>query len=288
MNTNDTKDTLLKNRVAGDHVFYADVADTLRRGAGEIQLVCAGGFLLHNIPGEVMIAEADDDKTFTQIAAILSKTKSGTVLLHGRAYAGALSACGYTEDLVCRQYVYLKDTPLPVRTDGFEIRRIPGSYARRVNRLYTRMEDPGYIASRMQAGMYGAFIADRLCGTIGTHAEGSIGLLEVDPAFRKMAIGRAHRSLLINKMLAEGRIPYGQVVVGNDASDSSSKKCLAWRFHKERSAGSSKKICDIEKVCSISLQTSTFPISIWRWKNTCSRMRVLRAITCFFTCISRA
>jgi hypothetical protein len=189
MNTHDTKGTFLKNRIASDKIFYADVADTLRRGVGEILLASAGGFLLYNAPGEVMIAEADDDDTFAEIAAILQKTKSEIVLLHGRAYVPALSSCGYTEDLVCRQYVYTKDTPLAVRTDGFEIRRIPEFYAEQVNRLYTRMEDAGYIASRMQAGMYGAFIADRLCGIIGTHAEGSIGLLEVDPASAKWAWG---------------------------------------------------------------------------------------------------
>jgi tRNA (guanine37-N1)-methyltransferase len=67
-------------------------------------------------------------------------------------------------------------------------------------------------------------MGDKLCGIIGTHAEGSIGLLEVEPAFRSMGMGRALEAYMINKMLAEGRIPYGHVVVGNDASDTLQKR----------------------------------------------------------------
>lgn len=237
---NPIKEEIIKKRVARDPVYYADVADVLARGAGEILIVSDSGFLIYNIPGDVMIAEADDDHTFLRIAEEILAHNSEIVLLHGRAYAEALERYGYTEDMVCRQFVYTGTTPLAVRPDGFEIRRIPDSCAAEVRRLYSRMEDAQYIAQRMQAGMYGAFVGEKLCGIIGTHAEGSIGLLEVDSAYRKRGMGRALEAFMINKMLDAGRIPYGQVVVGNDISAGlqqslclkASENTVSWFFKK--------------------------------------------------------
>lgn len=53
---------------------------------------------------------------------------------------------------------------------------------------------------------------------IGRHAEGSIGLLEVLPQYRRRGLATLLQSYMIGLELSRGRVPYGQVFDGNDAS----------------------------------------------------------------------
>ena len=74
--------------------------------------------------------------------------------------------------------------------------------------MYPGFDNPDYIIERIEAGaVYGAFFGDNtaddtintLAGIIGIHEEGSIGMLYVKPQYN-------------------GWIPYGQIIVGNEAS----------------------------------------------------------------------
>ena len=66
--------------------------------------------------------------------------------------------------------------------------------------------------------MYGAFLGNRLAGFIGTHEEGSIGMLEVIPEFRGKGIGSELERYAINSAIAKGRYPYCQVKEDNEIS----------------------------------------------------------------------
>ena len=73
--------------------------------------------------------------------------------------------------------------------------------------------------------MFGAFINnDDLCGFIGTHTEGSMGMLEVLPKYRGKGIGAALQIAATNNALANKRYPYGQVVEDNIASAALQKR----------------------------------------------------------------
>ena len=72
--------------------------------------------------------------------------------------------------------------------------------------------------------MYGIFVEDELAGFIGEHDEGSMGMLEVFPAYRRQGLGLALESFQINRILEEGRMPYDQVILGNEKSLSLQKK----------------------------------------------------------------
>lgn len=55
-------------------------------------------------------------------------------------------------------------------------------------------------------------------GIIGFHEEGSIGMLSVAPKYRRMKIGMALETFIFNQAIEKGRIPYVQVIIGNDVS----------------------------------------------------------------------
>ena len=63
-----------------------------------------------------------------------------------------------------------------------------------------------------------------LAGFVGEHHEGSMGMLEVFPPYRGHGLGLALESFQINRYLSQGRVPFDQVIVGNEKSMSLQKK----------------------------------------------------------------
>ncbi len=66
--------------------------------------------------------------------------------------------------------------------------------------------------------LFAAEYEGKLAGFIGFHEDGSMGLLEIFPEYRKLGIGRALEKFLINCCLDRGWVPYGQVFCDNEKS----------------------------------------------------------------------
>ncbi len=73
-----------------------------------------------------------------------------------------------------------------------------------------------HLAESTVLGGYDA--AGELVGFIGEHDEGSMGMLEVFPAYRRRGYGAELERAKMNELLAAGRVPYAQVEVTNTAS----------------------------------------------------------------------
>ena len=103
---------------------------------------------------------------------------------------------------------------------------------------YRNVNDPSYIVGRIEAGeLFAGYYADELCGFIGFHDDGSMGMLEVFPEFRRLHIGQALEQHLINVALSQGRVPYCHIFEGNEPSVNLQKRlglfvtpdcCVAW------------------------------------------------------------
>ncbi len=80
-------------------------------------------------------------------------------------------------------------------------------------------ETADYLCARAETGtLYGAYFDGRLAGFVGTHDEGSIGILTVLPEFRRRGLGTYLERLAIQKALERGDLPFGQIAAGNEAS----------------------------------------------------------------------
>ena len=76
-----------------------------------------------------------------------------------------------------------------------------------------------YLANLLARGrMTGAFDGERMASFAGLHEEGTLGLLEVFPAYRRRGLATLLQSYMTNRELALGHIPYGQVFDGNEPS----------------------------------------------------------------------
>ena len=53
---------------------------------------------------------------------------------------------------------------------------------------------------------------------MGRHREGSVGLLNVFPQYRRRGYGQRLETFILNRVVAAGERPYCQIFEGNEAS----------------------------------------------------------------------
>lgn len=136
---------------------------------------------------------------------------------------------GMSTAMVCGQAVYTKKEKLPITglysmnekaaEQLLQIRKLGVADFAEAAEHYEGADGIEYLRERMEKGwLYGAFYEGKLAGFAGMHTEGSLGMLQVFPEYRRRKIGRALETYMINLSLELGHIPYGQVVEGNEKS----------------------------------------------------------------------
>ena len=142
----------------------------------------------------------------------------------------------------CCNVAYLKgerfDWDCPgLRIRPFRLEELPAFLA------HYDIEDEAEARAHIEKGeLFAAEYEGKLAGFMGLHGDGSMGMLETFPAYRKLGIGRAIETFFINFCLDRGWTPYGQVFLDNDASFSLQQhlgmsfdrtKALCWCFAEE-------------------------------------------------------
>ena len=206
-----------------DPVLYLDMTETVRRGDGRVLGATPHGALVafNNLidgPDYGYTMFADDESTARSLCVLLPPNP-GFITVHERHCLDLLNRrFGFSEVNACWQVGYLRTTPLPLPEAGVEVRPLEPSHLPTVCANY-QMEDEEYLGWLISRGeMVGAFDGDTLLAFAGRHAEGSMGLLEVLPQYRRRGLGTLLQSHIINLELSRGHIPYGQVFDGNEPS----------------------------------------------------------------------
>lgn len=197
-----------------DRLLYHDMRELLMRGSGEVLHAGADGVLLREKESGIVFlagAEEEDDLRLAQQAEgellTLHRLESARKLLGQR---------GRTTLQDCWQMVYLGEAPKEPEED---LRILGPEHWEQVHAHYHPEEDGEYLRDRLEQGlMLGVFVEDRMAGFIGVHTEGSMGMLEVFPAYRRRGLASALERGMIYLQMRRGWQPYGQVIVGNEAS----------------------------------------------------------------------
>ena len=92
-----------------------------------------------------------------------------------------------------------------------------------LNFVLENYHNPGayesHIRQRIEEGMLGGMVDGALAGFAGIHQEGTMGLLEVLPQFRRRGLAEVLEVGLIAQQLHRGLLPYCHVRLGNTASE---------------------------------------------------------------------
>lgn len=125
---------------------------------------------------------------------------------------------GFTGVQFCSQWVYRRQEPPvcpPCDIRALTLSELDIAYAH----YHPEDDNRAYLRARIEAGrMWGIYVGNVLAGFIGTHSEGSMGILEIFPEYRRRGYGAQMERFLIGELLSLGQIPYGHVVDGNTAS----------------------------------------------------------------------
>ena len=218
-----------------DPILYLDLTETVRRGDGRVLYASPTGALVayndYDSDGKDtgFTLWAADEPTIQKILLLLPPSPT-FVIGHEPFYAEQLRRHLRVAELsYCCQAAYLGSEPLPLPEPFPQIRCLGREYLPLVRKNYDLASDE-YLQWLMERGMlYGAFDGDVLTGFVGTHAEGTIGLLEVLPAYRRRGIGAALQSFMTNLELSKGHVPYGQVFVDNYVSQALQRR-LGFQF----------------------------------------------------------
>ena len=116
------------------------------------------------------------------------------------------------------QAAYLRTQPPVLQDYVLAIRQLDVSDLPQVSAHY-QLEGADYLCSLLDRGqLFGGFQNGTLAGFVGRHAEGSIGLLEILPQYRRQGFATALERYMIDLELSLCHIPFGQVLTDNAPS----------------------------------------------------------------------
>ena len=203
-----------------DPLLHTDMTEALRRGLGYVAAAEENGVLL-SVDEDYcgMLSCADVPAALR----LLAGRDFPLLAIHQAEQETALCrALGMEPWMRCRQAVYSEERPPAFETA--DIRLLTEEHLDFLVKNY-RHEDSEYLVWLLERrALFGLFREGELAGFIGKHAEGSMGLLEVLPSWRRQGIARTLESFLIDRELRAGNRPYCQVFEDNAASLALQKK----------------------------------------------------------------
>ena len=209
-------DTSAYSYLSADPVNHADMLAVLNEPGVQVRYAKEDGVVLR-YEGICFISASNDAAALRLLPLIAD---GPCVAAHNDALIAPLcSEHGYALMMRCYNHAYLRaEPPAYALPPGAAIRPLTRSDLPAVIAHYHTVSSPEYAAERLDAGMFGVTVDGRLAGFIGTHAERSMGMLEIFPAYRRMGLAHALEAHFIGQLLAQGRVPFGQVVADNAPS----------------------------------------------------------------------
>ncbi len=194
-----------------------DMTEMLRRGTGRLLYDGAEGSIVLSTDGTFLLSDVQDGALLCEkIRALCPAVPQLFTVKSDDAASALMQEFSLHDSMRCTQWVYEKcEPPCAVTAD---ISPLTQEHAALAASVY---HDGGgaYIRDRIEHGaLWGVFEGDELAGFAGFHDDGSMGMLEVLPPFRRRGYAAQLEAFLIAAALKEGRTPYCHVVDGNEAS----------------------------------------------------------------------
>lgn len=205
-------------------LLHIDMLEAIRRRKANILEASEKGALLYHAESEVYMMSAKDPDTAQDM---LIKIRKAILFVAHQPFMIPLAehTLGLKRSLACVQAAYLKKEPVAIEYEGVQIEKLNESHLKFIKDWYSHKQDESYLLERLNAGViYGAYVQGELAGFIGEHGEGSIGMLEVLPQFRRRGLGEKLEAYKTNQHIKAGYVPFGQIVAGNTPSLELQKK----------------------------------------------------------------
>lgn len=186
--------------------------------SGDAEVICASekGVALLETAGNVHFLSAADAEEASRMLELIDD--SYMMVVGFREVADlAMEKYGFSEALECYYAAYLRKELLALETD-LHIAPASAEDINVIKEIYHLISEEE-IDQIFEAGnLFSAFMDGEFVGFGGFHLEGSMGLLEILPEHKRKGYGTQIETFLINEALRRGKIPYAEIVKGNDIS----------------------------------------------------------------------
>lgn len=195
-----------------DPLSYIDMLEPLRRGTADITYAGDDGVVIYErVSQTCMIAMEKTEKC----QSVVDVGKYNLFAVHQKNISEWIKQKGkFSHTVEVYQTSYNKKETIADCFDTISV--LDSDYTDKVYENYDTMDDREYIETLIdRKHLWGIFEEGNLAGFIGEHLEGSMGLLEVLPQYRRKGYGYKLESFLINHFLKLNEVPFCQVITDN-------------------------------------------------------------------------
>lgn len=207
-----------RSYLAREPLLYIDMLESIGCGSARLISVSDFGVLLFNSACGAYMMSAQSGETAAKMLESVSFAE--LFVAHQTFYIEAVQIkLSLAQKMVCLQAAYFREEPLSPPPCPAQIAPLGEVHLPFVMENYSHAESAEYQMERIRSGaMLGAFINGEPAGFVGLHSEGSIGMLEVLPQFRRLGVAQALMVHTVNRLLKEGKTPFSQIEEHNAAS----------------------------------------------------------------------
>ena len=197
-------------------LLHMGMIEPIRRGTVDILYAEIDGVLIKEQKSNAYMISVDNfEKGRKLINSIL---KCDLIVAHQKYMVDyILNWFGLTKKLECVQAVYMNKIKLDIKKE-LEIRQLEQSQIEVILQHYDKLSNNEIQILLKNGNLFGGYKNETLIGFIGNHLEGSIGILEVFPQYRRLGYGEILEIYMVNQMLEKDLIPFAQIEISNKKS----------------------------------------------------------------------
>lgn len=203
-------------------LIHMGMIEPIHRETADILYAETDGVLLKEQKSDSYMISVDK---FEKGKELLNRvSKCNLIVAHQRFMVDyILDKYSLTETLECVQAVYMDKAKLNISNE-LEIRKLEPQHKKVILEHYDKIPDEEIEELLKEGSLFGGYKNNKLIGFIGNHLEGSMGLLEIFPEYRRLGYGTILEKYMINRMLEKDLVPFAQIVVDNKSSIALQKK----------------------------------------------------------------
>ena len=203
-------------------LLHMDMLEAIRRGNADIIYAAPEGVLIkEKYSGAYMLSETDEALGRKLLDSL---DKPGLLAVHQESLKDYAYSCfGYKEVIECFQAVYTR-RERPEVANKVQIRRPSKEELLIIKKNYNKISDKEFYRINELGNLYAGISNGEMIGFVGSQLEGTMGLLEVLPQYRRQGYGSQLEKHMICIMLDKGYVPFAQIESYNESSLAMQKK----------------------------------------------------------------
>lgn len=201
-----------------NQILYAGMIQIIRRGTAEIIEENKHGVFLKDTVSNAFMMATDYPENGIRWLKKHENQRYGLMTLFQKEVTDfADKRYEFTHRLECYQAVYTQSEPF-INSKKLQIKVACEDELKAVYDHYTLLSEAELRGIIRRGELLIGYDGGKMVGFVGQHLEGSMGLLEILPEYRKNGFGKELEVTMINHMLTKGLIPFCQVEITNEAS----------------------------------------------------------------------